>query len=68
MVRAAGKEPGGTQSIERALSLLDAFTEEHPERRVSELVQLTGLGQSTVSRLVGAPPGCCSPMRGGFSP
>ncbi|MFC7622253.1 IclR family transcriptional regulator [Microlunatus sp. GCM10028923] len=54
MVRAAGKEPGGTQSIERALSLLDAFTEEHPERRVSELVQLTGLGQSTVSRLVGA--------------
>jgi len=44
---------GGTQSVERALSLLSAFTEEHPERRVSELVQLTGLGQSTVSRLVG---------------
>ncbi|OKI54836.1 IclR family transcriptional regulator [Micromonospora sp. CB01531] len=44
---------GGTQSVERALSLLRAFTEEHPERRVSELVQLTGLGQSTVSRLVG---------------
>ncbi|GAA5185281.1 DNA-binding transcriptional repressor XynR [Rugosimonospora acidiphila] len=44
---------GGTQSVERALSLLRAFTEEHPERRVSELVQLTGLGQSTVSRLIG---------------
>src|SRR5262245_22634697 len=44
---------GGTQSVERALSLLSAFTQEHPERRVSELVQLTGLGQSTVSRLVG---------------
>lgn len=54
MVRAEGKEPGGTQSIERALSLLDAFSEEHPERRVSELVAMTGLGQSTVSRLVGA--------------
>lgn len=56
MVRAAGrdKEPGGTQSIERALSLLDTFTAEHPERRVSELVASTGLGQSTVSRLVGA--------------
>ncbi|WP_020576305.1 IclR family transcriptional regulator [Actinopolymorpha alba] len=56
MVRAAGRErePGGTQSIERALSLLDAFTAEHPERRVSELVEVSGLGQSTVSRLVGA--------------
>lgn len=44
---------GGTQSVERALGLLRAFTDEHPERRVSELVQLSGLGQSTVSRLVG---------------
>jgi DNA-binding IclR family transcriptional regulator len=34
--------------------LLSAFTEEHPERRISELVATTGLGQSTVSRLVGA--------------
>lgn len=55
MARAVNKEPGGgTQSVERALSLLSAFTEEHPERRVSELVALTGLGQSTVSRLLGA--------------
>lgn len=36
------------------MSLLSAFTEEHPERRISELVSATGLGQSTVSRLVGA--------------
>jgi DNA-binding IclR family transcriptional regulator len=50
----ANREPGGTQSVDRALSLLDAFTPEHPERRVIELVEVTGLGQSTVSRLVGA--------------
>lgn len=48
------REVGGTQSVERALSLLRTFTEEQPERRISELVQLTGLGQSTVSRLIGA--------------
>jgi DNA-binding IclR family transcriptional regulator len=48
------REPaGGTQSVERALSILCAFTDEHPVRRISELTQLTGLGQSTVSRLVG---------------
>lgn len=44
----------GTQSVERALALLSCFTQEHPQLRVSELVELTGLGQSTVSRLVGA--------------
>ncbi|MFG3257221.1 IclR family transcriptional regulator [Streptomyces sp. NPDC048172] len=44
----------GTQSVERALSLLTHFTDEHPERRIAELVELTGLGQSTVSRLVSA--------------
>lgn len=55
MARVAARESaGGTQSVERALSLLSAFTEEHPERRISELVAVTGLGQSTVSRLVGA--------------
>ncbi|QMU76504.1 IclR family transcriptional regulator [Streptacidiphilus sp. PB12-B1b] len=42
----------GTQSVERALSLLEHFTEEQPERRIAELVELSGLGQSTVSRLV----------------
>ncbi|WP_026875231.1 IclR family transcriptional regulator [Jiangella gansuensis] len=50
----ARESAGGTQSVERALSLLSAFTEEHPELRTSELVAATGLGQSTVSRLVGA--------------
>lgn len=55
MPRVAARESvGGTQSVERALSLLAVFTEEHPERRISELVAVTGLGQSTVSRLVGA--------------
>ncbi|WP_420037143.1 IclR family transcriptional regulator [Streptomyces sp. cg28] len=44
----------GTQTVERALSLLTYFTDEQPERRIAELVDLTGLGQSTVSRLVGA--------------
>jgi len=54
MPRSTARENGGgTQSVERALTLLTAFTEEQPERRVSELVQLSGLGQSTVSRLVG---------------
>lgn len=47
-------EATGTRSVERALSLLTAFTEESPELRVSELVAASGLGQSTVSRLVGA--------------
>ncbi|SDT49597.1 IclR family transcriptional regulator [Jiangella sp. DSM 45060] len=53
--RVRGRETaGGTQSVERALSLLSAFSEEHPQLRVSELVAATGLGQSTVSRLAGA--------------
>lgn len=50
----AGTAVAGTQSVERALSLLAYFTDEHPERRIAELVELTGLGQSTVSRLVSA--------------
>jgi DNA-binding IclR family transcriptional regulator len=53
--RAGAREStGGTQSVERALSLLAAFSEERPLLRISELVAATGLGQSTVSRLVGA--------------
>lgn len=48
MVKAAG----GTQSVERALGLLKAFSEERPELRVSELARQSGLGQSTVSRLL----------------
>lgn len=44
----------GAQSVERALAVLNAFSEDAPDLRVSELVAETGLGQSTVSRLVGA--------------
>lgn len=51
----SGREAApGAQSVERALAVLNAFSEDAPERRVSELVAETGLGQSTVSRLVGA--------------
>jgi DNA-binding IclR family transcriptional regulator len=47
------REPaGGTQSVERALGLLQAFSHDRPELRVTELAQLSGLGQSTVSRLL----------------
>ncbi|RPK54104.1 Transcriptional regulator KdgR [Streptomyces sp. ADI96-02] len=46
-------EPGaGTQAVERAMSLLACFTDEHSELRISELCARTGLGQSTVSRMV----------------
>lgn len=51
---ATGGTASGTQSVERALSLLSYFTDEQPERRIAELVELSGLGQSTVSRLVAA--------------
>lgn len=47
------REPGGTQSLERAVSLLKAFTEGRPELKASELTRMSGLGQSTVSRMLG---------------
>lgn len=43
---------GGTQAVERAMSLLACFSEESPELRVTELCVMTGLGQSTVSRMM----------------
>lgn len=46
------KEPTGTQTVERALALIQLFTHGRPELRVSDLVRLSGLGQSTVSRLL----------------
>lgn len=49
----AREASAGTQSVERALSLLTHFTDRFPARRISELVAESGLGQSTVSRLVG---------------
>ena len=42
----------GTQAVERALSLLTCFSAEESELRSSELSAKTGLGQSTVSRMV----------------
>ncbi|MDF2993499.1 MAG: IclR family transcriptional regulator [Microbacterium sp.] len=48
----AAESIGGTQTVERAMSLLACFTEESGPLRVSELCSLTGLGQSTVSRMM----------------
>lgn len=44
----------GAQSIDRALSLLSAFTAQAPQQRIADLVASSGLGQSTVSRMVSA--------------
>lgn len=48
----AAESGAGTQAVERAMSLLTCFTDEHSELRVSELCARTGLGQSTVSRMM----------------
>jgi DNA-binding IclR family transcriptional regulator len=48
----AAESGAGTQAVERAMSLLACFTDEHSELRVTELCSQTGLGQSTVSRMV----------------
>jgi DNA-binding IclR family transcriptional regulator len=50
----ATESSAGTQAVERAMSLLVCFTEadEHSELRISELCARTGLGQSTVSRMI----------------
>jgi DNA-binding IclR family transcriptional regulator len=44
----------GTQALERAISLLDCFSEDNRELRVLELCALTQLNQSTVSRMMSA--------------
>jgi DNA-binding IclR family transcriptional regulator len=45
---------GGTlvQSVERALSILNCFTDSEPQLRVGDLARRLGLPQSTVSRLL----------------
>ncbi|MFI8221467.1 IclR family transcriptional regulator [Streptomyces sp. NPDC085932] len=48
----AAESGAGTQAVARALSLLVCFSDEHNELRVSELSARTGLGQSTVSRMI----------------
>lgn len=46
-------EIGSNQSVERALSVLRAFTAGRAELRVSDVAKVTGLGLSTASRLLG---------------
>ncbi|MFF2390567.1 DUF4862 family protein [Agromyces sp. NPDC058104] len=48
----ASDSAGGTQAVMRALSLLACFSGDQGELRVSELCAMTGLGQSTVSRMM----------------
>lgn len=50
----AGESPGGTQAIDRALSVLFAFTPEQPSLRVPELTEMLELNKSTVYRLLQA--------------
>lgn len=49
----AAETGAGTQALERAMSLLACFSDEESELRISELCGKTGLGQSTVSRMIG---------------
>ena len=42
----------GVQSVERAIAILQSFTDEKPERGVNELSRELGLHKSTVSRLM----------------
>lgn len=44
----------GTQSIQRALSLLKAFTDEQPEWKLTELAQAVDLNKSTTFRILTA--------------
>lgn len=44
----------GTQSIRRAVTMLEAFTDERPSWNVSELAEVTGLNRTTTYRLLTA--------------
>src|ERR1700733_611138 len=44
--------PGGTQSTQRLLALLDQFSTEQPTHTVEDLSEATGVPRSTVYRLV----------------
>lgn len=48
-----GREESGAQTVQRAIGLLQHFTDARPQLRASELARLSGLGQSTTSRLIG---------------
>jgi DNA-binding IclR family transcriptional regulator len=45
-------EAGNTQSVERAFTVLRAFSSGRPELRMSDVAKATGLGVSTASRLL----------------
>lgn len=45
---------GGTQAVTRALAILDAFTDAHPEWSLAELSRARRLTKSTTLRLLGA--------------
>jgi DNA-binding IclR family transcriptional regulator len=47
-----GKQRGLTQSVSRALSILNCFTDETPELRVTDISSRMGLTSSLVSRLL----------------
>ncbi|MBC9175572.1 IclR family transcriptional regulator [Pseudoroseomonas ludipueritiae] len=48
----ANAAPGGTAAVDRALSLLCAFTPERPQQGLAELASRTGLYKSTALRLL----------------
>jgi DNA-binding IclR family transcriptional regulator len=48
------KPPPGAQAVLRAIALLKSFTDERPDRDVSELARETGLSRSTTHRLLSA--------------
>ena len=48
-----GRDDTGAQTVYRAIGLLQHFTDARPQLRASELARLSGLGQSTTSRLIG---------------
>lgn len=52
---APGRRPyPGTQAVLRAMSILKAFTDTHPDRGVAELARELGLHKTTVFRLLAA--------------
>jgi DNA-binding IclR family transcriptional regulator len=50
----ARKAPPGAQAVLRAIALLKSFTNDRPERELSELAKESGLSRSTTHRLLSA--------------
>lgn len=51
---ATTEPPPGTQSVQRAVTMLEAFTDERPSWGVSDLSESVGLNRTTVYRLLSA--------------